>query len=117
MITLGQYIRDARDKKDISLRELARKIDCSPAFLSDIELGKRNPSEDIFSKIAKALNVSAAELKQYDTRPPTEDVRRKTISDPAMAFAFRTIIDKNISSKDLLKFVENHQKKDKKKEK
>ena len=116
MITLGQYIRDSRDKKDVSLRELARKIDCSPAFLSDIELGKRNPSEEIFSKIAKALSVSITELKQYDTRPPTENVRKKVISDPAMAFAFRTIINKNISSKDLLKFAEDHQK-NKKKEK
>lgn len=113
MKTLGQYIRDARDEKDISLREFAKKIDCSPAFLSDIELGKRNPSEDVFTKIAKALSVSASELKKYDTRPPTEGIRKLSISDPGIAFAFRTLIDKNVTSGQLLDFAKklNNQKK------
>ena len=42
---LGQRIRELRGKKDLSLRELAKKLDVSAAFLSDIELGRRYPSE------------------------------------------------------------------------
>ena len=119
MITFGQYIRQNRDEHDISLRDFAKKIECSPAFVSDIELGKRNPSEEVFAKIAKAFGVSVNQLKQYDTRPPIEDLRKKlssvSDSDPGLAFAFRTIIDKNINSKDLLKFAESHSKKTKRK--
>ena len=115
MITLGQYIRSARDEKDISLREFAKKIGCSAAFLSDIELGKRNPSEDVFNKIAQCLSVSIDELKKYDTRPPTENMRAKSASDPEMAFAFRVVLDKNISSDALLEFAKKHSSKTKKK--
>lgn len=117
MTTLGEYIRNSRDEKDISLREFAKKIGCSAAFLSDIELGKRNPSEDVFNKIAQCLGVTVTELKKYDTRPPTENMRKASVSDPKMAFAFRTLIDKNISPEDLLKFAENHSKKSKKEKK
>lgn len=111
MKTLGQYIREERDRKDVSLREFAKKIDCSPAFLSDIELGRRNPSEDVFIKIAQSLNVSVADIKKYDTRPPTEDMRRHATSDPKMAFAFRTILENKISPDELIKFAENQRKK------
>ncbi|MCF7864943.1 MAG: helix-turn-helix transcriptional regulator [Candidatus Pacebacteria bacterium] len=104
MKTLGQYIREERDRMDISLREFAKKIDCSPAFISDIELGKRNPSEEVFKKIASALSVSDSKLKEYDTRPPTDDFRSST-SDPRMAFAFRSVLEKGVTPEELIKFA------------
>ena len=113
MLTLGQYMRQVRDEKDLSLREFAKRIDCSPAFISDIELGKRNPSEEVFNKIAKTLGVTVVELKQYDTRPNAEGLRKLSV-DPKFAFAFRTIIDSNIDSKDLLDFVKKQANKNKK---
>jgi transcriptional regulator with XRE-family HTH domain len=39
-ISLGQRIRELRDKADLSLRGLAMRIGISAPFLSDIELGK-----------------------------------------------------------------------------
>jgi transcriptional regulator with XRE-family HTH domain len=35
---IGPSIRRRRNELDLSLRELAKKLDCSPAFISDIEL-------------------------------------------------------------------------------
>ena len=46
-LTLGQKIHELRDKADLSLRELALKISVSAPFLSDIELGRRFPSEEV----------------------------------------------------------------------
>jgi len=57
-ISLGQRLRELRDKADLSLRELAKKVGISSPFLSDIELGRRFPSEEILAKLAGALNVS-----------------------------------------------------------
>jgi transcriptional regulator with XRE-family HTH domain len=93
-ISLGQRIHELRDKADLSLRGLAKRIGISPAFLSDIELGRRFPSEEILAKLAGALEVSPEELKQYDTRIPIADLKRLMDSDPKLGFAFRTVVEK-----------------------
>ena len=42
-ITFGQYMRGIRYKKGLTLRHAARKLTFSAAYISDIELGRRNP--------------------------------------------------------------------------
>src|SRR5215813_1224186 len=93
-ISLGQRLRELRDKADLSVRELAKRIGVSSPFLSDIELGRRFPSEEILGKLAKALNVSLEDLKQYDNREPIADLKRLMDSDPKLGFAFRTVVEK-----------------------
>ena len=93
-ISLGQRLRELRDKADLSLRELAKKIGISSPFLSDIELGRRFPSEEILGKLARALNVSLEDLKQYDNREPIADLKRLMDSNPKLGFAFRTAMEK-----------------------
>jgi transcriptional regulator with XRE-family HTH domain len=93
-ISFGQRIRELRDKAGLSLRKLADQIDISSAFLSDIELGRRFPSEKISTKLAAALNIPVDELKQYDTREPIADLKRLMDSHPKLGFAFRMVIEK-----------------------
>ena len=93
-ISLGQRLRELRDKADLSLRELAKKVGISSPFLSDIELGRRFPSEEILAKLAAALNVPLEELKQYDNRAPIADLKRLMDSDPKLGLAFRTAVEK-----------------------
>jgi transcriptional regulator with XRE-family HTH domain len=93
-ISFGQRIHELRDKADLSLRGLAMKIGISAPFLSDIELGRRFPSEKILAKLAGALEVSADELKLYDTREPIAYLKRLMDSDPKLGFAFRTVVEK-----------------------
>jgi transcriptional regulator with XRE-family HTH domain len=102
---IGPYIRKRRDELDLSLRELAKKLDCSPAFICDIELGRRHPSEKVLAEIARILKVKLEELREMDVRAPIEDIKRITQDDPTFALAFRTVIDKNISANELLEFV------------
>ncbi len=102
---IGPYIRKRRDELDLSLRELAKKLDCSPAFISDIELGRRHPSDKVLIEIARILKVKVEELREMDVRAPIEDIKRITQDDPTFALAFRTVIDKNISANELLEFV------------
>ena len=92
--SFGQRIHELRDKADLSLRGLAMRIGISAPFLSDMELGRRFPSEEILAKLADALDVSPDELKQYDTRGPIADLKRLMDSDPKLGFAFRTIVEK-----------------------
>src|SRR6516164_11766578 len=92
--SLGQRLRELRDKGDLSARELAKRIGVSAPFLSDIELGRRFPSEEILGKLASALNVSQQDLKKYDNREPIADLKRLMDSDPKLGFAFRTAVEK-----------------------
>jgi transcriptional regulator with XRE-family HTH domain len=93
-ISLGQRLHELRDRADLSLRELAKKVGISGPFLSDIELGRRFPSEEILAKLARALNVPLEELKKYDNREPIADLKRLMDSDPKLGFAFRTAVEK-----------------------
>lgn len=91
--TLGEVVRELREKADLSLRELAKKLDVSPPFLSDVELGRRYPSDETFQKIAKALKVTVEELKQHDHRDSVADFKRMMENNPRLGFAFRTAVD------------------------
>src|ERR1700757_2692500 len=93
-ISLGQRLHELRDKADLSLRELAKQVGISPPFLSDIELGRRFPSEEILVKLASALRVPLEDLQKYDNRAPIADLKRLMDSDPKLGFAFRTAVEK-----------------------
>ena len=113
--TLGQYIRQLREKCDISLRELAGKLKISAAFLSDVELGRRHPSEKVLARIARLLETSLEDLRNHDTRPPVDQIRELSNSDPVYGLAFRKIVDKKISAEELLRLAEQAGKKTPKK--
>ncbi len=103
--TLGQTIRELRESKDLSGRELAKKVDVSAAFLSDVELGRRHPSDETLVKIAHFLGHPVGQLRALDTRPAVEEIRRLAASDPAYGFAFRQLVDKQLSAEALLELV------------
>ena len=108
MKNLGEKIRELREAKDVSLRELAKRLDLSAAFLSDVELGRRYPSTKVLRLLANALGIKIDELENYDTRPPIEEVRRRVQADPAFGIALRKVMDKQISPDDLMKLVGEH---------
>lgn len=91
--SLGQKIKELRDTADLSLRELAKILDVSAPFLSDVELGRRFPSDDVLAALAKALKVPLEELRQYDSRQPVADLKKMIESNPGLGFAFRTVVE------------------------
>lgn len=65
-MTFGQYIKQARHRLKISLRECAKRAQISPAFLSDIENTKRLPSEIVSIRLANTLDISVESLTYYN---------------------------------------------------
>ena len=102
MEALGPFMRKRRDELDLSLREFAKRLDCSAAFVSDIELGRRHPSEKVLAEIARVLDVKLETLQAMDVRAPIEEIKRLTQDDPRFALAFRTMIDKKVTAEELL---------------
>jgi transcriptional regulator with XRE-family HTH domain len=91
--TLGEVIRELREQTDMSLRELARRIEVSAPFLSDIELSRRYPSKQNLEKIAEVLKVSVETLKDHDLRDALPDLKRLIENNPSLGIAFRTAVE------------------------
>ena len=107
MKTLGERIREIREAKDISLRELSLRIRVTPAFMSDIELGRRFPSDKNLLAIAYELDIDTEDLKQFDSRPPLQEFRKATHTNPEYGFAFRQLLQSNMTPEELVKLVED----------
>ena len=88
-MAFGKYIRREREGREMTLTELARRVEVSIAYLSRIERERENPPPDrLVSALAGALDLppdnlfAAARRLPPDLRARTEDViavyRRQT---------------------------------------
>jgi transcriptional regulator with XRE-family HTH domain len=59
---LGEFIRQQRERANLSLRRLAERAGISNPYLSQIERGIRRPSAEILSRLSRALEISANTL-------------------------------------------------------
>lgn len=109
-LNLGERIRSLRGKQDLSLRDLAKKVEKTPAHISDIELGRRHPSEDLLRKIAEALKTSYDELAELNRQLTVADVKEKVFENPELGLAFRRLIDSDIKPEEIMKWIEKHKK-------
>ncbi len=92
--SFGGNLRELREKKGISLRVLAKKIGVSAAFLSDIELGRRFPSDERIEMLAAEIGVSVEDLKKFDFRDEAEEIRQMMFANPGAGLLFRTVRNK-----------------------
>ena len=104
---LGERIRELREERDLSLREFASKLGgLSAAFLSDVELGRRHPSEKVLADMARVLETPLEDLRKHDTRAPVEDLKRLATADPLYGLALRQIVDNKVSPEELKRFAD-----------
>ena len=73
---VGEFIREQRERAEISIRKLAELADVSNPYLSQIERGLRKPSADVLQQVANALRISVETL--YVRAGILPDVERRT---------------------------------------
>ena len=59
---IGAKLREEREKRSISLRELARRVGVSPSLISQIELDRVNPSVSTLWSIVTELGMTMSEV-------------------------------------------------------
>ena len=59
---LGQAIRAERDKKNRTMRVIAKNSFMSLGYLSEVERGIKEVSSELLENICRALNISISEL-------------------------------------------------------
>jgi transcriptional regulator with XRE-family HTH domain len=77
-IHVGQRIRQARERAQISQVELARRIGISANALCSIEAGEADPRASRIVAIAQELGVSTDALLLGTPPPPAKRPRRRT---------------------------------------
>jgi len=65
---LGKLIRERRQDRRWSLRQLGEKIGVTPAYVADLEAGRRSPGAELKERIAAALDISPENLAAADAR-------------------------------------------------
>lgn len=90
---LGSRLKEIRLKSGLSLREIARQLDVSPSFISQIENGKSQPSVATLYSFAKLLNVpvdvlfqSSSEINIGSNKQSEVEVKRKNLANPTDAW-------------------------------
>lgn len=61
-MNLGQAIKRVRKERNLKQAELADIVGVSTIYISQIELGTREPSQKLIEQIAIALNISVGFL-------------------------------------------------------
>jgi len=95
--TFGDRVRTARARKHLTLRQAAERVGRSASFLSDIEHGRRLPSEDVLHDLAQLLDLDPDDLMASSGRLPT-DVANYLRTTPDAARLFRTLSSRGVDS-------------------
>lgn len=103
----------------MSIRELAEAVKeekktatpFSAGFLSEIENGRRFPSDILFSILAKVLGVDENTLRSFDQRMPSDELKELQQINPQFGFAFRRAVEiireDNLTPNELLERLHN----------
>ena len=110
----GELVRQARDAKNISAKQLSEKLNVSAPFITDIEKNRRLPSLQNQNKIKKLLvseqfpetlfdDLAAADNE--DTRIVAEDIAKLKRNKPEVRALLRTLNKKKLSTSQIKKLT------------
>ncbi|MFD3458236.1 multiprotein-bridging factor 1 family protein [Nocardia fluminea] len=105
VMTLGQQIRSARLAADLSLRELARRIERAPSYMNDIEHDRRVPSESVLADLAAALSLDLDQLLATAGRVG-EGAEQYMKSQPMAGMLLRRVSDAEFGERELKTLIE-----------
>src|SRR6201999_3605211 len=72
---VGVRLRQERERRGISLRELARRVGVSPSLVSQIELDRVNPSVSTLSALVTEFGLTMGDVCGDDA-PPAQPTTR-----------------------------------------
>ena len=66
-------LRELRNKKDVSARDMSLSLGQNPAYINNIESGKSLPSMSVFFFICEYLNITPMEFFDLENGNPNEN--------------------------------------------
>ena len=112
-MTFGDYIAGKRLAAKITLREMAKRLDVSAPYLSDVEKGRRKPLSmekmEIYSAVVGLTEEEKKEmldLAGQDRDQVAPDLPPYIMMNDYVSYALREARDRGADEDDWLKFVE-----------
>lgn len=62
---LGRVIRQERQNRDLTMKELGEQAGLSEIYIGEIERGQKYPSAKVLESLVRALDVDLAELFEF----------------------------------------------------
>jgi transcriptional regulator with XRE-family HTH domain len=82
---VGSRLRKEREKRGISLRELARRVGVSPSLVSQIELDRVNPSVSTLYALVTELGMTMSDVFGDGAQPVPRVLRTRVDADGLVA--------------------------------
>lgn len=112
--TFGEFLEAKRKERDITLREMARQLNVSAPFLSDVEKNRTAPlTKERLDQVAQILGLTPDEkttmfdLVGQQKKTVAPDLPDYIMGRNYVAYALRTARDLNAGEAEWLKFVED----------
>ena len=103
-MTFGEYLKQKRLDKEITLRGFAKLVDISPVYLSDLEKGRKAaPSMEVMQKMVSKLALNKEESERFYDLAALEQTAKNPIPKDLNAFLKdnRVIVSALRTAKDL----------------
>ena len=108
----GEYVKWRRAELNMSVRDLAKALDLTPAYISDIEKGNRMAPQNHLEQMIEILQVEENEIEffydlagcSHSNWPEINEYLAKT---PNARKAIRLARDNGLSEEEFLSMVEN----------
>ncbi len=108
-MTFGERIRELRQGKKLTLRDLAADVNVTFTYLSKIENQKLSygefPSEEMILKLAHALDADSDELMLLAEKIP-DAIRQRVLERPEVFRKMARLDDKQLN--DVLSYIDHH---------
>lgn len=103
-MTFGEYLKQKRLDKEITLRGFAKLVDISPVYLCDLEKGRKAaPSMEVIQKMVSKLALNKEESERFYDLAALEQTAKNPIPKDLNAFLKdnRVIVSALRTAKDL----------------
>ena len=103
-MTFGEYLKQKRLDKEITLRGFAKLVDISPVYLCDLEKGRKAaPSMEVMQKMVSKLALNKEESERFYDLAALEQTAKNPIPKDQNAFLKdnRVIVSALRTAKDL----------------
>lgn len=117
-MVFGEYIKQKRQEKGITLRGFADKLGIVPSYMSDIEKGKRNaPNQETLNKMIEVLELTEEESNELLDLAATskytiaQDLTEYVSNNPNVRVALRRAKDLELGDDEWIRIIEEYMKK------
>lgn len=112
-MSFGKLIKEKRLKKNMTMKDVANRLELSVSYLSDIEKGRRNPLElDKLQELSKILSLTQEEKNQMmdlagkERNEVSPDLSNYVVKNQVVTDALRTAKNVDISEQEWFDFIE-----------